>query len=125
MDFEFTAHPGERQIPSVWSLASCGAAVQFVSCKTNSGQHRHFLSGPDALFVALLASAELGCFRALGWSMPARILDLYVEFRDRTSGLERPHGSSLLGVLTYFGIDGIGAVEKKEMQALAMRKALA
>ena len=34
-----------------------------------------FPIGPDALFIAFNAAAELGCFRALGWSMPARILD--------------------------------------------------
>ena len=49
-----------------------------------------FPTGPDALFVAYYASAELGCFRALGWPMPANVLDLFAEFRDRTNGLTRP-----------------------------------
>jgi hypothetical protein len=35
----------------------------------------------NTLFIAYVASAELGCFRALGWPMPERILDLYAEFR--------------------------------------------
>src|SRR6476620_7996809 len=48
--------------------------------------------------------------------MPERILDLFSEFRDRTNGLTTPAGSGLLGALTYFGIDGIGATEKKELQ---------
>ena len=53
--------------------------------------------------------------------MPARILDLFTEFRDRTNGLPTPAGASLLGALAYFGLDAMGATEKKEMRALIMR----
>jgi hypothetical protein len=53
--------------------------------------------------------------------MPERILDLFTEFRDLTNGLETPSGSSLLGALTYFGLDSIGATEKDEMRALVLR----
>ena len=42
-----------------------------------------YLVGSDVLFVAYYASAELGCYRALGWPMPLRIIDLFCEFRDR------------------------------------------
>ena len=55
------------------------------------------------MFVAYYASAELGCHLALGWPMPARILDLYAEFRCRTSGVATPCGSGLLGALAFFG----------------------
>ena len=48
--------------------------------------------------------------------MPERILDLFAEFRDRTNGLPTPAGSGLLGALAYFGLDAMGATEKKEMQ---------
>jgi hypothetical protein len=48
--------------------------------------------------------------------MPARILDLFVEFRNRTNGLPTPVGAGLPGALTYFGIDGVTATEKKELQ---------
>ena len=82
-----------------------------------------FPIGPDALFVAYYASAELGCFRALGWPMPANILDLFTEFRDRTNGLTTPAGSGLVGALTYFGLDSVGASEKDEMRARILRGA--
>jgi DNA polymerase-1 len=75
-----------------------------------------FPIGPDALFVAYYVSAELGCFRALGWPMPTNILDLFVEFRVRTNGLTTPAGSGLVGALTYFGLDTIGAQEKDELR---------
>jgi len=75
----------------------------------------------DALFVAFYASAELGCFQALGWPKPANILDLYVEFRNRTNGLTTPAGSGLVGALTYFGLDAFITAEKDELRLLALR----
>jgi DNA polymerase family A len=80
-----------------------------------------YASGPDVLFIAYYASAELGCYRVLGWPIPERILDLFTEFRARTNGLDTPAGNSLLGALTFFGLDGMGAAEKEEMRALILR----
>jgi len=78
-------------------------------------------TGPDSLFIAFFASAEFDCHRALGWPMPARILDLYCEFRDRFNGLPTLAGNGLLGALAQFGLDSIGAEEKKDMRDLALR----
>ena len=75
-----------------------------------------YASGPDVLFVAFYASAELGCYRVLSWPKPERILDLFVEFRDRFNGLPTAAGNSLFGALTHFGLDVAGAGAKKEMQ---------
>ena len=77
--------------------------------------------GDDDLFVAFFASAELGCHRVLGWPMPARILDLYVEHRTRFNGLTTPAGNSLLGALAANGLEAMGAVEKQEMRELILR----
>jgi hypothetical protein len=77
--------------------------------------------GPDELIVAYYASAELGCHLALGWPVPARVLDLYAEFSCLTSGRPVPCGKGLLGALAYFGLGGIGTAEKDEMRQLAMR----
>jgi hypothetical protein len=46
--------------------------------------------------------------------MPERILDLFIEFRNRTNGLSQ--GARLINALIYFGLDPMDAVEKKEMQ---------
>lgn len=75
----------------------------------------------NVLVVAYFASAELGCYLALGWPMPPRILDLFAEFRCRTNGRALPHGAGLLGALTYFGIDSVDAIVKESMRSLAMR----
>src|SRR5262249_561633 len=65
------------------------------------------------LFVAFYASAELNCFRALGWSMPARILDLYTEFRCRVNGIDNKR--TLILAMNHFGLDAMAAIEKKAM----------
>jgi DNA polymerase family A len=80
-----------------------------------------FPIGPDSVLVAYYASAELGCFRSLGWPMPARILDLFTEFRDRTNGLPLYAGSGLVGALAYFGLDTIGTQEKDRLRLLILR----
>jgi hypothetical protein len=120
-DFEFMAPPGERPTPV------CMVARELRSGRTLRLWHDQFGPTPpfpttaDILFVAFYASAELGCFKALGWPMPARILDLFTEFRDLTNGLPTPAGASLLGALTYFGLDAIGSTEKTEMRELVLR----
>ena len=80
-----------------------------------------YRTGADTLFVAYYASAELGCHLALGWPLPARVLDLYAEFRNLTNGLTTPHGRGLLGALAHFGLHAMDTVEKEEMRALALR----
>jgi hypothetical protein len=80
-----------------------------------------FPTGPDSLFVAYYASAELGCFLALGWPPPKRIVDLYAEFRCQTSGLPVPCGNGMLGALAGHGLDCISVAEKDEMRQLAIR----
>jgi DNA polymerase family A len=119
VDFEFTAPPGERPAPicMVGRELRSGRTIRLWQDQFGLP----FPIGPDALFVAYYASAELGCFRALGWPMPARVLDLYAEFRDRTNGLDLPVSRGLVGALAYHGLDHIGAIEKDEMRAIAIR----
>jgi DNA polymerase I len=123
MDFEFNAQAGERPSP-----------VCLVARELRSGQLLRlwqddlrklplppFSTGPEALFVAYYASAELGCFQALGWPMPARVLDLYCEFKCHTSGLKVPCGYGLLGALAALGFDSIDAADKDTMRQLVLR----
>src|SRR3954468_9471057 len=102
-DFEFSAPPGERPDPV------CLVAREFRSGRTlrlwqddlRGRRLPPYPIRPDTLFVAYLASAELGCPLAVGWPLPARVLDLYVEFRNAANGLSPPNGFGLLGALTY------------------------
>ena len=123
VDFEFSAPPGERPIPV------CLVAREFRSGRTlrlwqddlRGRGTPPYPTGPDVLFVAYFASAELGCHLALDWPMPERVLDLYVEFRCLTNGLDPYCGNGLLGALAWHGLDAMDAAEKESMRKLAMR----
>jgi DNA polymerase-1 len=118
-DFEFETGGGKRPLP-----------VSFVGKEFHSGRvvrlfHDELMAGArppidfssrKVLYVAFSAPAELGCHRALGWPMPARTLDLYFEFRRLLSGLPKPFGSGLLGCMQTFGLQGMDAAEKKDLQ---------
>jgi DNA polymerase I len=123
VDFEFHQPPGETPKPLclVAREVHSGRLLRLWHDRLERLSEPPYSFGSDALFVAYYASAELGCHLSLGWEMPARILDLFVEFRRRTSGLSTPCGSGLLEALAYFGLDSIESVEKDSMRALAMR----
>ena len=108
---------------SAWSPGSCAAGASCGSGRTSwrPVRLRRFPVGDDALFVAYYASAEIGCFLALGWPVPTRILDLFTEFRARTNGLPTVSGAGLLGALVHFGLDAMGTTEKEDMRALILR----
>jgi DNA polymerase-1 len=116
VDFEFTATPGERPRPVCMAARELRSGRRFRLWHDQLGPAPPYATGPDVLFIAYYASAELGCYRVLGWPMPERVLDLFTEFRDRTNGLPTPAGASLLGALVYFGLDAMDADAKRDMQ---------
>jgi hypothetical protein len=121
VDFEFGAEPGENPEPVclvAWELRS-GRKVRVWRDEFSSTPP--YATGPDALFVAYYASAEISCHLALDWPVPERVLDLFVEFRNQTNGVPTGSGASLLGALAFYGLDGIGTVEKDEMRGLVLR----
>ena len=117
-DFEFETGIGERPVPICCVARELRSGRVLRIFEGEFGTAPPYASGRDVLFVAYYASAELGCYRALGWPMPERVLDLFCEFRDRTNGLPTPSGSGELGALIYFGLDHMDAVEKKYMQEM-------
>jgi hypothetical protein len=122
VDFEFHAPPGGRPVPLCCVAHElCTGRLERLWLADTAAPAPPYGTGADTLFVAYYASAELGCHLALGWPTPARVLDLFAEFRCRTSGLAVPCGNGLLGALAYFGLDGLAATEKEGMRQLAMR----
>jgi DNA polymerase family A len=118
--FEDASRSGERPRPVCMVARDLRSGQTWRLWRDEFGPAPPFPIGPDALFVAFYASAELGCFRALGWPKPTNILDLFTEFRDRINGLTTPAGAGLVGALTYFGLDTIGSQEKDEMRRLIL-----
>ncbi len=97
VDFEFIAKGGNRPAPVCMVAKDLRSGRELRLWQDALQRHSKlpFDVGPDVLFVAYYASAELGCFLALNWPMPARILDLYTEFRAITNGLPLPSGRGL------------------------------
>src|SRR5262245_36625874 len=121
VDYEFTSPPGERPTPVCLVAREYHSGQVIRLWQDQFGPVPPYSIEPDCLFVAYYASAELGCHLALGWPMPARILDLYAEFRNQTNGLPTVAGRGLLGALAAYGLDSIGALEKDEWRNLVMR----
>lgn len=122
-DFEYSAPAGHRPAP-----------ICLVATELRTGRHLRlwedqlarmaappFRTDARALFVAYAAAAEFGCFHVLGWKPPARVLDLFFEFRQATNGLPVPSGNGLLGALIYHGLPAMDGAEKESMRALAIR----
>jgi hypothetical protein len=120
-EFEFGGYAGNRPRPVCKVAKDLRSGQEWRTWRGEFGTAPPFPIGTDSVFIAYYASAELGCFKALGWPMPAHVLDLFVEFRNRTNGVATPAGNGLIGALTYFGIDNIGAVEKDDMRSLVLR----
>jgi hypothetical protein len=116
VDFEFEVRPGERPVPVCLVAHEFRSGRRFRLLAEQLGTEPPYAHGPRVLFVAYYASAELGCYRALGWPMPENILDLFCEFRCRTNGLPTTSGASLLGALAHFGLDHLAATEKRALQ---------
>jgi hypothetical protein len=120
-DFEFVPQPGER--PDV----VCLAAHELRSGRTlrlwrdELGDQPPYRTDKGVLFVSFVANAECACHLALGWPLPANVLDLSPVFRNLTNGRSTPEGKGLLGALRYFGLDAISAKHKEAMQKRVMR----
>ena len=119
--FDEAARSGERPRPVCMVAKELRSGQTWRVWRGEFGPLPPFPIGNDSVVIAYYASAELGCFKALGWPKPANILDLYVEFRNRTNGLTTPAGSGLVGALTYFGLDTLGAQEKDDLRLLILR----
>jgi len=115
VDFAAHAPPGER--PGSICLEArelrSGRALQLRGDDLRGCGGPPYPVGPEALFVAYDAAAGLGCHLALGWPMPARILDLHAEYRRATAGLVSPCGHGLAGALAAHGL-GATAIGGRE-----------
>ena len=121
-DFEFHHADGDVPVPvcMVAKELRSGRVIRLWQDELRRSDRPPFDTGPEALFVAYYASAEIACFLALGWRPPERLLDLFTEFRAETNGLWVQHGNSQLGALSYFGLPAMGAEEKTEMRNLIL-----
>lgn len=124
VDFEFHAPTGERPWPvcMVARELCTGRLVRLWRDDLLALRRPPFDCGPGSLIVAYYASAELGCFLALGWPKPANILDLYAEHRCATNGLPTLCGDGLIGALAHRGLAHVDVGEKEAMRRLVIER---
>ena len=122
-DFEFYSPDGELPKPLVLVAKEVrtGRVLRFDAGRLGRLKCAPFPTGADTLSVMFFASAECQCFRALGWEQPARIVDLFVEFKNHVNGLATRDGYGLADALKYFGIPTMDPERKAHFRGVAMR----
>src|SRR3974377_394832 len=115
-DFEFVSQPGER--PDVVCLAAyelrTGRALRL--WRDQLGPVPPYRTDQRVLFFCYVTNDECACHLALGWPLPANVLDLSPAFRKIVCGREAPHGRGLIGALIYYGLNSIGAKQKDSIR---------
>ena len=122
LDFEFCGPEGDnpRVVCLVIKDVVSGETRRFWADEITPSCMPPFDIGEDTLLLAYFASAEMQCFRTLGWSMPANLVDLYAEFRCETNGDKPPCGNGLIGALTQYGLAAHIPEDKDEMRQLVL-----
>ena len=116
VDFEFISKPGQH--PDVVCLVArelrSGQTIRL--WRDQLGDAPPYRIDAKALFVCFTATAECACHLALGWPLPANVLDLSPVFRCVVNGRDMPHGKGLLGALAYYGLPAVSAKYKDAMR---------
>ena len=120
-DFEFVSGHGEHPdvVCLAWHELKSGRSIAL--WRDELGERPPYRTDRGVLFINFVANAECACHLALGWPLPANVLDLSPAFRNLTNGLWTPEGKGLLGALRYFGLDAIGTKQKDAMQKRVMQ----
>jgi hypothetical protein len=120
-EYEFGGVDGNRPRPVCLVARELRSGQTWRLWRGEFGPQPPFPIGSDSLIVGFYTSAEFGVFRQLGWPMPARVLDLFCEQRCQTNGRREPgEKDSLVGALTYYALDTIGAHQKQSMVDLIL-----
>lgn len=103
--FAFNQTPGHSPAPSFVEAVEyrTGRCLELIP-----GDAPPYSLDADILFVTYDAPVALGCHLALGWPLPAHVLDLHAEFRCLRSGLETPGDFGVADALAHFGVEGNG-----------------
>jgi hypothetical protein len=125
-DFEYEAGDGELPDPVclVWYVLD--ANLQHVQTgrmwreELRAAKRPPFDVGPDVLFVAYSAWAEMMCFHVLGWQFPAHIFDQHTAYLAATNILlpynpdekRKRQAKSLSAACRAYGITGWEAIDK-------------
>ena len=125
LDFEFHGAPEKSWVVCMVAREfRSGRVIRMWRDELVNLRQAPFDVGPDAVLVAYYASAEIGCFLALGWPLPTNLLDLFTEHRCSTNGLKLSGAkpNNIISALRYRGLPSIGAEEKVAVINLIISK---
>ena len=122
IDFEYEVKDGNPPIPVCLVVKDLkdGSVARYWRDELEHMKTPPFDTGGNTLIVAYYTPAEMLCFRVLGWPMPQRLIDLYVEFRLQTNGQDLPSRAGLVGALRFFELDDFVPLEKDEIRQLIL-----
>lgn len=121
VDFEFGGSPGNppEVVCMVVTELRSRRTQRYWKDELHAMRRAPFETGSDAALVAYAAQAELSCFHALDWPLPANVIDQYAEFRAETNGAVRR--ASLLDALALYNLPHMDAALKEAMRDLVLR----
>ena len=124
-DFEYEVTPGD--LPNVLCMVAYILDENLRHVRTirlwrgDFGTAPPFDTGPDALFVAYSAWAEMTCFEVLGWKFPVHVFDLHTAYLAASNVL-LPHNPGevknkprkrLADACRAYGIEGWEQIDKE------------
>src|SRR5262245_11612507 len=124
-DFEYEVRDGELPVVLCMVAYVLDEHLQHVRTirkwRGEFGSRPPFDIGPDTLFVAYSAWAEMTCFKVLGWKFPAHVFDLHTAFLaasnilrpqvDDDAPYRRPK-KDLAAACRAYGIAGWESIDK-------------
>ena len=126
-DFEYEVADGDLPVVLcmvVYVLDACLRLVNVIRLwRGEFGSTPPFDIGPDTLFVAYSAWAELTCFQVLGWKFPTYVYDAHTAYLA-TSNILLPYNpdearkkdrKGLAYACRAYGIEGWEKIDKPEM----------
>jgi DNA polymerase-1 len=126
LDTEYSSPTHAEHVLPVCLCAQSLFTKQTWKVMAEPGQSNPLPVGDDILYVCFSAHAEWGYYLAMGWELPALIVDLYAERmmatraeRDRDDSMVYP---SLLSSLIAYKLNAMDAVRKEGMRTYAQER---
>jgi len=127
VDFEFEIETGGLPRPLCMVAQVLDEHLQYVRTirlwRGEFGTEPPFDIGPDTLFVAYTAWAELTCFKVLGWKFPKYIFDCHTAFLAQSNILDEYNPTAvrkkprkrLSDACRAHGLDGWQSIDKEDI----------
>ena len=135
IDFEYRSDSGE--CPHVWCLAArdheTGEVRTWWRDELLTMSRPPFPTDADTVVFSYAMSAEMSCFKQLGWRPPEFLLDTYAEYRWAMNGRQlhftgadhkelAKHKFGMLAAAFQLGVTAMASARKEEMRQLAMTR---